>query len=249
MDVKLRGVTVDFASHRIRALDGVDLTIGAGEQVALLGPSGSGKSTLLRVVLGAVRPVAGQVLVGGLDPFGTRVHAVRVRQQTGMVRQRDDLVQGLTARTNILIGQAYQWRMWDWWAVLRGTVPERYRQRLVELAARHDIDQLLDNRIEHLSGGQRQRVALARALLSRPRLLLADESTAGLDPTRAAAALAHLRDADGATLVVTTHDLGIARRLPRVVALRDGRIVFDSSDLDDRAVDAIYAPSLVGAPT
>jgi ABC-type phosphate/phosphonate transport system ATPase subunit len=248
MDIELRGVTVDFASRGIRVLDRIDLTIGAGEQVALLGPSGAGKTTLLRVILGAVRPVAGQVLVGGLDPFDSRAYAVRVRRATGMVRQRDDLVRGLTARTNILVGQASRWRTCDWWAVLRGTVPERYRQRLVDLAVRHDIEPLLDHRIEQLSGGQRQRVALARALMSRPRLLLADESTAGLDPMRAAVALAHLRDADGATLVVTTHDMDVARQFPRVVALRGGQIVFDRSDLDDRAVDSIYGSRLVGVP-
>lgn len=248
MDIQLRDVTVDFASHGIRVLREVDLAVGDGEHVALLGPSGAGKSTLLRVLLGAVRPVAGQVRVGELDPFGPRGQLSAIRRATGIVRQRDDLVRGLTARTNILMGESYVWGLADWWAVARGTTPARYRQRLAELATRHEIDPLLDTRIEYLSGGQRQRVALVRALLAQPRLLLADESTAGLDPARAAAALAHLRDADGATLVVTTHDLGVARQFPRVVALRDGRVVFDGPRLDDAAVEAIYGSVLVEVP-
>jgi ABC-type phosphate/phosphonate transport system ATPase subunit len=244
MDIQFRNVTVDYGSKRGAVLDGLDLTVDAGEQVALLGASGSGKTTLLRVVLGAVPPAAGQVRVGGLDPFGSRSQATRIRRQTGMVRQRDDLVGGLNAWTNILMGEAYRWHTADWYAVLRRAFPKRYLQRLSELAARHDIDSLLNTRVEQLSGGQRQRVALVRALLPGPRLLLADESTVGLDPVRAAVALAHLRDARGATLLVATHDLGVARQFPRVVALRDGHIVFDGPFLDDRAVESIYGPML-----
>lgn len=249
MEIELRGLTVQYTSHGPCVLNNIDLMIRAGEHVALLGPSGSGKTTLLRVVLGAVRPVAGQVRVDGLDPFGSPAHAARIRRQTGMVRQRDDLVRGLSARTNILMGAASKWRITDWWAVMRGVCPPRYQQRLVDLAVRHDIDPLLDNRVEDLSGGQRQRVALARAMLPRPRLLLADESTAGLDPLRAAAAVAHMREPDGATLVLTTHDRGLAEQFPRVVALRDGHVVFDSSVLDDCAIGTIYGPSVVGVPT
>jgi ABC-type phosphate/phosphonate transport system ATPase subunit len=247
VDIQLTELTVDFASHGIRVLDDIDLSIAAGEQVALLGPSGAGKSTLLRVILGAVRPVAGQVRVGGLDPFGRRSEVARIRQATGIVRQRDDLVRGLSARTNILIGQSHQWRPTDWLTVVRGRVPHRYTDRLASLAKRHGVDEFLPTRIEDLSGGQRQRVALVRALLSAPRLLLADESTSGLDPTRAAEALAHLRDADGATLVVTTHDLPVARQFPRIIALRDGHVVFDGADLTEQAVEDIYGSNLVEA--
>ena len=240
MDIQLSGVTVDFASHGLRVLDDIDLSIGDGEQVALLGPSGAGKSTLLRVILGAVRPVAGQVRVGGRDPFGRPADVTAIRRATGIVRQRDDLVRGLSARTNILIGQTHQWRPLDWLTVLRGRVPHRYTERLAALAKRHGVDEFLGTRIEHLSGGQRQRTALVRALLPAPRMLLADEATSGLDPTRATEALAHLRDAGGATLVVTTHDLPVARQFPRIVALRDGHVVFDGADLTEQAVQDIY---------
>jgi len=248
MDIQLSGVTMDFASHGIRVLEDLDLSIGEGEQVALLGPSGAGKTTLLRLILGAVRPVAGQVRVGGWDPLGPRAQVRSIRRATGLVRQRDDLVPGLSARVNILMGETYRWRLGDWLAVLRGVTPHRYAQQLAELSARHEIEELLGTRVEYLSGGQRQRVALVRALLPRPRLLLADESTTGLDPTRAAAALTHLRTADGATLVVTTHNLALARQFHRVVALRGGHIVFDGTDLDEHAVESIYGSNLAEMP-
>lgn len=249
MEIQLAGVTVDFAAQGVRALDDVDLSVADGEQLALLGPSGAGKSTLLRIILGAVRPVAGKVRVGGLNPFGASRDVILIRRATGMVRQRDDLVRGLSAGTNILLGHTHGWRVGDWWQVLRGHVPRRYAERLDTLAARHDIAGLLGTRIENLSGGQRQRVALIRALLGEPRLLLADEATSGLDPARAGEALAHLREADAATLIVTTHDLAVARQFPRVVAVRAGRIVFDGPDLPEEAVADIYggAPAEVGS--
>jgi len=232
------GLTVRFSTAGVPVLHDVDLDIAAGEQVALLGPSGAGKSTLLRVLLGAVRPVAGTVRVGGMDPF-QRGQQRSVRRATGVVRQRDDLVRGLTARANVLVGLSHQWRAGDWFTVMRGRVPQRFAERLAVLAARHEVEDLLDARIENLSGGQRQRIALVRALLPEPRLLLADESTSGLDPARAAEALRHLRTA-GATLVVTTHDLAVARQFGRIVALRDGGVVFDGNELTESDVRDIY---------
>jgi ABC-type phosphate/phosphonate transport system ATPase subunit len=247
MRIELTEVTVDFTANGVRALDDVTLSIPDGEHVALLGPSGAGKSTLLRVILGAVRPVAGQVRVGGLDPFASPAELTRIRRACGVVRQRDDLVRGLSARTNVLIGQTHQWRLGGWFTVLRGRVPRRHAERLTTLATRHGVDAFLNTPIEHLSGGQRQRVALVRALLPAPQLLLADEATSSLDPVRAAEALAHLRDAGGATLVVSTHDLAIARQFPRIVALRDGQVVFDGNDLTAQDVRDIYDGNLVGA--
>ncbi|MEV4756921.1 ATP-binding cassette domain-containing protein [Micromonospora sp. NPDC049559] len=237
----MRDVTVAFGGGAAPALDGVDLEVGTGERVALLGASGAGKSTLLRVLLGAVRPRAGSVRVGGVDPFGSPARLRELRRRTGFVRQRDDLVPGLSARANILMGQSHRWGWQGWTAVLRGRLPSRYAARVRDLARRHGIEELLDRRIELLSGGQRQRVALVRALLGEPELLLADETTAGLDVVRAAAALADLRAVDGATLLVTTHDLTLARGFPRVVALRHGRVVHDGPAPDDAAAGAIYA--------
>jgi ABC-type phosphate/phosphonate transport system ATPase subunit len=157
------------------------------------------------------------------------------------VRQRDDLVPGVSARTNILIGQSWSWRMPDWWAVARGRAPSQHVSRLAELAEGHGITDILDERVEDLSGGQRQRVALARALLGVPRLLLADETTSGLDPVNAARAVADLTSVVEATVILSTHDVSLAGSLARVVALRAGRIVHDGAPPDARQTELIYA--------
>lgn len=239
-DIVLEDVTVAFEGRAVPALDRVSLSVRAGERLALVGPSGAGKSTLLRLLLGGVRLAGGRVRVGGLDPFAAR-QVRHLRQFTGFVRQRDDLVPGVSARTNILMGQSWSWRMSDWWAVARGGVPSRHVPRLAELAAGHGIADILGERVENLSGGQRQRVALARALLGDPRLLLADETTSGLDPVNAARAVADLTSAEGATVVLSTHDVILAGRFPRVVALRAGRIAHDGAPPDARETELIYA--------
>jgi len=240
MKVQCTGLTVRFGKNTV--LDGIDLTINEREQLALLGPSGAGKSTLLRVLLGAIRPAAGTVRIGSHNPFGSQRDLNAVRRSAGVIRQRDDLVRGLTARTNILIGFSHQWRPADWLTVARGRTPARWAARLAQLAAEHGVDEFLDAKIENLSGGQRQRVALVRALLPEPKLLLADEATSGLDLARARAALADLRSA-AATLIVTTHDVAIARQFDRIVALKEGKVVFDGGELSTSDVREIYGAS------
>ena len=240
MNVVADRLTVDLPARRLRVLDQVSFEVADGERVALLGPSGAGKTTLLRALLGAV-PARGTVRVGGHDPRGSPAEARRLRRATGVVRQGNDLVPGLSARLNAVLGTAWSWTPRDWWAVLCGQVPRGHGARLAELAARHGVADCLPARARELSGGQRQRIALVRALLPAPRLLLADEPTAGLDPTTAAAAVDALLGAGGATLVVATHDLEVARRFPRVLGLRAGRLVHDGDGLDEHAADDLYA--------
>ncbi|HWB71552.1 MAG TPA: ATP-binding cassette domain-containing protein [Egibacteraceae bacterium] len=239
MDVRIRALTVDFPSRGVRALDGVDLAVAEGERVALLGPSGAGKTTLLRAILAAVRPATGSIRVGGADPFSS-AQVRHIRRSTGMLRQGTDLVNGVSARTNALMGTVPGWGARGWLAVLRGRTPAAYAGRLQTLAERHGLSDCLAARVEQLSGGQRQRVALVRALLPAPRLLLADEPTSGLDVRTAATAVASLLAADAATVLVATHDLDVARDFPRVVALRAGRVVYDGPGLDEATVERIY---------
>ncbi|MPZ87439.1 MAG: ATP-binding cassette domain-containing protein [Nitriliruptorales bacterium] len=244
MDVVADGLTVAFRDRGIRALDGVTLRLAAGEQVALLGPSGAGKTTLLRALLGAVPAGGGAVRVGGLDPWGPQGEVLRLRRACGVVRQGSDLILSLSARTNAVMGTAWTWRPGDWLAVARGHPPARWAGRLRELAARHGVDDCLAAPAWQLSGGQRQRVALLRALLPDPRLLLADEPTAGLDVATGAAAVDALMGCDDATLVVSTHDLDVARRFPRIIALREGRLVHNGADLGPEAAAALYGTAV-----
>jgi ABC-type phosphate/phosphonate transport system ATPase subunit len=237
MRIELQGIDVTLSGRPI--LNGIDLSFGEGEQVAVLGPSGAGKTTLLRVIVGAVRPRRGDLRVDGVDPFESRAALMRLRRSIGCIRQRDDLIQGLSARINILVSVSYEWRPRDWGAVLIGNVPRRFGDRLAEIARRHEIGEVLGAPVERLAGGQRQRVAVARALFGEPRLLLADEATTGLDPVRAGRVLDDLRDT-GATLIAATHDLSIAQRFRRVIALREGAVVFDGHLTDATDLKQIY---------
>jgi ABC-type phosphate/phosphonate transport system ATPase subunit len=239
LPVDVRDLRVDLPGHGARALDGVTLRILAGEQVALLGPSGAGKTTLVRALLGAVRPMAGAVSVGGVDPTGSRADLRAVRRRIGLVRQGGDLVPSLSARANALAGVSHELGPAAWLALARGRVPVTHATRLAALADEHGLGPLLDVPTGRLSGGQRQRVALLRALMGRPGLLLADEPTAGLDPGTASSALAALRGAPG-TLLVATHDLAVARAFGRVVALRAGRVVHDGDGFDAGDAEALY---------
>ncbi|HVL99511.1 MAG TPA: ATP-binding cassette domain-containing protein [Egibacteraceae bacterium] len=231
---------MDFPARGIRAVDGVDLEVRAGEQVVLLGRSGAGKTTLLRALLGGVPAATGSVRIGGRNPWGSPAEVRALRRSTGVIRQGNDLVLGVSARLNALMGTASQWRLRDWVTALRGRVPAAYAERLAALADHHGIADALDARVHELSGGQRQRVALCRALLPGPTLLLADEPTSGLDPAAAQTVVAALRATEGVTLVVATHDLGVARAFPRTVALREGAVVYDGPDFDARIAERVY---------
>jgi ABC-type phosphate/phosphonate transport system ATPase subunit len=241
MRIEASRLTVDFPARGVRALAEVDVVVPEGARVAVLGRSGSGKTTLLRAVLGAVVPATGDVTVDGVDPVADVAPARAARRATGLVRQGGDLVLAVSGRVNALAGTTTSWTPADWLRLARGRAPRAWEERLLALARAHGVEACLDARAAELSGGQRQRIALLRALLPGPRLLLADEPTAGLDPTTATAAVDALL-ATGVTLVVATHDLGVARRFPRVLGLRDGRLVHDGPPPDAAEAADLYAP-------
>lgn len=220
--VRLQGVAKRFAGRRnVTALEGVDLTIDRGEMVTIVGPSGSGKSTLLNLIGGLDRASAGEVEIDGARLSGLRdAELTRVRRdKIGFIFQFFNLLPTLSCLENVAL--PLHLRGWP-----RGKVETRARELLdlVGLAGR--VEHLADE----LSGGERQRVAIARALSIYPPVLLADEPTGNLDSANGAAILRLIHDVHerlGATVLIVTHDAGVAESAPRTIHIRDGKIVED----------------------
>ena len=213
----------------VRALDGVDIKIGQGEMLSVMGPSGSGKSTLLNMVGGLDLPTSGQVIIDGQDLSRVR-NLDRFRAQTvGFVFQLHNLLPTLTALENVEVPMRGQ-------SIRRG---ER-RSRAKELLALVGLSDRMNHLPSQLSGGQRQRVAVARALANKPRLILADEPTGSLDTTAGDEImdlLAELNKSQGTTIIVVSHDRRVARATQRILTMRDGRISNDHTVADPLTED------------
>ncbi|MFI9548280.1 ABC transporter ATP-binding protein [Streptomyces sp. NPDC052016] len=204
------------------ALAGVTLSVRAGEVLAVIGPSGSGKSTLLNLIAGLDRPSAGSVTVDGLrlDALSETASARFRRARVGMVFQFFHLLDDLTVTDNVLLP-----------AQLAGVPRSEARRRAAELLEHLGVHRHADAYPGRLSGGERQRVAVARALMNRPALLLADEPTGALDTSSGEDVrdLLTALNADGQTVVLVTHDPGLAASCAtRTVELVDGRVVRDT---------------------
>jgi putative ABC transport system ATP-binding protein len=201
----------------VRALDGIDLEIGAGELVALVGPSGSGKTTLLQLLGALDRPSEGSVEFEGRD-LGALADGelAELRLRTfGFVFQQFNLIPTLTALDNVEAAIAPA-----------GVDDGDARARSLALLEEVGLGDRATHLPSHMSGGEQQRVAIARALVKEPRVILADEPTGNLDTATGAdvvTLLAGLASARGATVVVATHDESLARIAPRRILVRDGR--------------------------
>jgi phosphonate transport system ATP-binding protein len=230
--------------HGTVALRDVSLKIVAGEFVAVVGLSGAGKSTLLRCVNRLVEPSAGRVEVDGVDVTAADPRRLRaIRAHIGMVFQQFHLVRRLSVLTNVLVGRLGATP--PWWSLAHRFATADVQQALACLE-RVGLRERAAQRADTLSGGQQQRVGIARALMQHPRLLLADEPVASLDPVTSQSIMRYLEALnreDGVTVLCNLHSLDLARRYAtRVIALRTGEVVFDGlpADLDDERFRAIY---------
>jgi putative ABC transport system ATP-binding protein len=205
----------------VRALDGVSLSIGAGEFVAIVGPSGSGKTTLLNMIGGLDQPTAGSVAVDGAElmSMGTEELTEFRLRRIGFVFQAYNLIPVLTARENV-----------EFILLLQGVSREERRARAMELLGEVGLKERTNSRPAELSGGQQQRVAVARALASHPAFVLADEPTANLDSATAESLMRLMEELNRAqkmTFLFSTHDPRVIRRARRIITLEDGRLTAD----------------------
>ena len=222
--LELDGVTKVYGEQPpVPALRGVSFSVRRGELVAIVGPSGSGKSTLLHVMGTLERPSSGVVRIGGVDAarLSDRELSLLRAREIGFVFQQFFLAEHATVRENVADGLLY------------AGVPaaERYR-RADEALERVGLADRATFKPTKLSGGERQRVAIARALVGRPAIVLADEPTGNLDSTTGASIMELIRElnAAGATILMITHDAGLADQLPRQIRMLDGQVVSDTHE-------------------
>ncbi|MDH7943948.1 phosphonate ABC transporter ATP-binding protein [Pseudohongiella sp. SYSU M77423] len=239
----LTGVSKRYQTGEL-ALSDIDLTIPAGQVIALIGPSGAGKSTLIRCVNRLIEPTDGKVQLDGDDI--TRVRGAKLRQarrQIGMIFQNYALVERLSVMENVLSGRlAYV----GFWRSYFRRFPKSDIQQAFHLLQRVGLETMFDKRGDALSGGQKQRVGIARALMQNPKLLLVDEPTASLDPKTSRQIMRLICDLcreQQLAAIINIHDVVLAQQfVDRVVGLRAGRIVFDGSpqDLSPAILTSIY---------
>jgi putative ABC transport system ATP-binding protein len=203
----------------VAAVEAVNLEVGEGEFVAIMGPSGSGKSTLLNLVGALDRPTSGRVLAAGRDisALGAKDAARYRRREVGFIFQSFNLLPRFNVLENIAMPLVFE-----------GTAPAERRRRAEALVERFGLTERARHKPATLSGGEKQRVAIARALVNEPRVLLADEPTGNLDSRNAELVietLVNLNHLQGQTILLITHETEVAEAAGRTVRMRDGSIV------------------------
>jgi putative ABC transport system ATP-binding protein len=220
--IRLTHVSKSFGGKkRVTALEDINLEVARGEMVSIIGPSGSGKSTLLNLIGSLDQPTSGEIVIDGRNLAGmsddelTRLR----RDKIGFIFQFFNLMPSLTCMENVALPLH-----------LRGWPGRKIEQRAGELLDLVGLSHRLDHQPDELSGGERQRVAIARSLAASPPILLADEPTGNLDShsgTEILDLIRSLHEKLNATILIVTHDSGIARSCSRTIALRDARTVGD----------------------
>jgi phosphonate transport system ATP-binding protein len=237
----------DYAGG-VRAVDDVSLTVQDGEFLVLIGLSGSGKSTLLRCINRLVEPTSGRIVLDGADVTAASLAELRsIRRGIGMIFQQFNLVKRSTVLKNVLTGRLGYVSSLE---SLLGRFSETDLKRAVINLDRVGLRDRAHNRADRLSGGQQQRVGIARALMQEPRIMLADEPVASLDPATSHSVLKYLQqiNREGMTVICSLHFLSLARTYgTRVVALKAGKIVFDGlpSEIDEQRFREIYGEEAI----
>jgi putative ABC transport system ATP-binding protein len=220
--IGMSGITkiYDTGKIRVEALKGVDLKVGVGEFVAIVGPSGSGKSTLMNLIGCLDTPTGGTYLLRGKEVAGLDKNALaKIRnERVGFVFQNFNLLPQISAFENVEMPLMFG-----------GVARKERKERVRDLLDKVGLADRMEHRPTELSGGQMQRVAVARALAMNPDILLADEPTGNLDTSSGGDVMSLMEQLwkQGRTLLVITHDAALARRAGRVVEIRDGVIVRD----------------------
>lgn len=241
--LELKALSKRYATGDL-ALNEVDLTVPAGQVLALIGPSGAGKSTLIRCINRLVEPTSGTVLLDGTDLTHLRGGKLKAaRREIGMIFQSYALVERLSVMENVLSGRL---GYIGFWRSLLRKFDSADVQRACELLERVGLLEMLDKRGDALSGGQKQRVGIARALMQQPKLLLVDEPTASLDPKTSRQIMrliVELCREQNLAVIINIHDVALAQQfVDRVVGLAAGQIVFDGKpdELSEETLTLIY---------
>ncbi len=231
---------VDFSYGEIRVLEGINLTVEAGDFLGIIGPNGSGKTTLLRIMLGLLEPDHGRVRLFGHPPSSFRQWG-----RLGYVPQKATLDPALPATVQEVVATGLVPALGLW-----GRVRAAERRRIQEVLAHVGMDAHAGARIGALSTGQQQRVLIARALVSNPEMLILDEPTGGVDPeaqTSLYALLHHLNRERDVTLILVSHDIGVVAKEVTKLACLNRRLIFHGPPADflsDAALTALYGPSV-----
>ena len=215
--------TTRLGVNQVQALSNVNFSVEDGEYVAIMGESGSGKTTLLNILAALDRPTAGEILLNGKNTVEIKNKELSAFRRTnlGFVFQDFNLLDTFSLKDNIFLP-----------LVLSGEQYPQMMQKLEPIAKKLEITHLLEKYPYEVSGGQKQRAAVARALITQPQLILADEPTGALDQKTGHEVLELLKEINksGKTVIIVTHDEGIAKMTDRIITISDGRIVGDSKE-------------------